>query len=67
MDIEGFDYPVLESADFTVSRPKVICVEARFHETDKFRDLLCGYTWAARLYMNLVFVHNDYFYDRIFK
>lgn len=58
MDIEGLDYSVLESAQFTDSMPDVICVETRRHEGERMKTMMSikGYVCAIRLAENLIFV-----------
>lgn len=62
MDIEGFDYDVLKSADFSKDAPKVVCVEVRKHDVEKFRYMMAdkGYFLYCRMGENLFFVRNDY-------
>jgi FkbM family methyltransferase len=61
-DIEGYDYMVLESADFTHSAPMVICVEVRRKYSRAFQNLMHqkGYTMLLRCSENLIFVQNQY-------
>lgn len=59
IDIEGLDYEVLESADFSKSSPKVICLES--WDTPKFKRMMesQGYTLYSRHNVDLIFVRND--------
>lgn len=63
MDLEGFDYDVLYSADFNKSRPKVICVETRLKDTEKMQNMIGDkfYTLYARFGENLIFIDTPYF------
>ena len=60
IDIELLDYDVLVSADFTKSRPKVICVEIggeqRYVEMLRNR----GYHLIYKPFANAIFIHEDY-------
>jgi hypothetical protein len=60
-DIEGYDYTILESADFTESRPKVICVETRRHDTQRMSLMLLkkGYLLYCRMGENLFFIEES--------
>lgn len=62
MDIEGLDFDVLASADFSRNQPKIVCVEVRNEQSQKFKDMMRdkGYFCVARLWANLVFVRLDY-------
>lgn len=62
MDIEGLDYEVLESANFSRNPPKIICVEAWPKDGDKFKRMLFGkgYYAHSRHSVDLIFVLNDY-------
>lgn len=62
MDIEGLDYDVLVSADFSISKPKVICTEVRKEDEQPTKDLLAarGYFPLCRMISNLIFVQNEY-------
>lgn len=61
MDIEGLDYDVLKSADFSRSAPKLICVETRREDGEKMRSMMKekGYAFVARVTENLFFCRND--------
>lgn len=61
-DIEGLDYEVLRSADFTSSKPKVICTEIRSHQSNQVKDYLSthGYMPYCRCQANLIFVLRAY-------
>ena len=63
IDIEGFDHQVLDAVNFSFSRPKVICCEARVpEEIGKLKEVLCnrGYFCLCFCMHNLVFVLNEY-------
>lgn len=61
-DLEGMDYAVLKSADFTASRPKVICTEARKEDALNVWSLLQsrGFRLYCRIQENLIFVESAY-------
>src|ERR1700744_1716149 len=40
IDIEGLDYDVLKSHDFSLDGPKVMVVETRPHESEKMKEML---------------------------
>ncbi len=63
-DIEGLDYEVLESYDFNIDGPKVICVEVRESEISKFDGLLDnkGYYKFCRIGENNIYVKKQYSY-----
>lgn len=67
MDIEGYDFDVLSTADFSHSMPKVICVEVRKHDTLKFKSMMAdqGYTLYVRCSENLIFIRNN-LYESLF-
>jgi len=62
LDVEGLDYEILASADFGSSRPKVICVETRAHETIRMKRLLAKSDFSSliRCGENLIFVQSEY-------
>lgn len=62
MDLENLDYEILSRANFNSYKPKVICVEVRKTESEKFYNLLIplGYFSLARCGENLIFVLNEY-------
>ncbi len=59
-DIEGLDYVVLYSADFSHSSPLVICVETRLNESRRMIEMLRtkSFSLYCRLGGNLFFVHD---------
>lgn len=61
-DIEGLDYDVLKSADFSQSSPKVIVSETRRHSSEPVKKLLHerGYFCYCRMSENLFFVREEY-------
>ncbi|SDH92173.1 methyltransferase, FkbM family [Pseudobutyrivibrio sp. 49] len=61
-DIEGLDYEVLESYDFLKDGPKVICVEVREKDINKFDDMLDGkgYYKFCRIGENNIYVQKKY-------
>lgn len=64
IDIEGMDLPVLESLDFQVTFPKVICAEVVSGDVDyseKMNSLLAsrGYKLAFRAGCNIMYVRGD--------
>ena len=63
VDIEGLDALVLTTADFSGSKPKVICVEAYGEGKEEvIRNFLKnqGYFAICRFIYNLIFVGNQY-------
>lgn len=60
-DIEGLDFDVLSTADFSHSSPMVICVETRRHATARMVAMLerKGYFVYCRLGENLFFVRKN--------
>lgn len=63
LDVEGFDYAILEDTMFhPEDYPKVICVEARKHEQERFKMLLAfrGYKCLIRLAENLIFIRSEF-------
>lgn len=66
-DIEGFDHDVLASADFSKSKPMVICSEIRPWDSQKTKDMLVdkGYFTYCRTQANLIFI--DYrLYNKVY-
>jgi hypothetical protein len=64
IDVEGLDYEILASADFSRSSPKIICVEVVSGSGDisgQMRELLCsrGYVVAAKTIGNTIFVRKE--------
>lgn len=61
LDLEGMDFAVLESADFSESRPRVIVVEVRRGESADLKSMLAarGYACYCRMSANLFFVQED--------
>ena len=61
-DIEGLDYVVLESYDLENNGPKVIAVEVRENEIEKFDMMLNrkGYFRFCRIGENNIYVKNEY-------
>lgn len=63
LDVEGFDYGILETARFFPDHsPKVICVEVRKHQSEAFKAMLAlrGFFSLVRLAENMIFVRNEY-------
>lgn len=62
LDTEGFDYEILYWADFTVTKPKIICVEVRRSENSKFDRLLRqrGYFRHCRMGENVIYIQPRY-------
>lgn len=56
IDIEGLDYDVLAEADFSHSKPKIVCVES--WDTLKFKNMMTlkGYRIYSRHSVNLIFI-----------
>jgi FkbM family methyltransferase len=64
IDVEGLDYDILRSADFSRSSPKIICVEVISGSGDMsgpMRELLGqrGYVIAAKTIGNTIFVRKE--------
>lgn len=61
-DIEGLDYAVLWGTDFANVGPKVICVEVKSNEIDKFDDMMKAkdYFRFCRIGVNNIYVRNEY-------
>ncbi len=64
IDIEGLDYDVLRTTDFT-DGPYVVCVETRKHASHKMELMMLShdYILMARLGENMIFVKDDV-YDK---
>ncbi len=62
IDIEGLDYDVLRTADFSKSQPKVICAEVLPKDSDEFCSMMSskGYYKHSRHSVDLIFVLNEY-------
>lgn len=62
IDIEGLDYEVLQSFDFSDDGPKVICTEVRSVDIEKFDKLLDekGYFRFCRIVSNHFYVRKEY-------
>lgn len=66
LDVEGLDYEILESFDFSKTRPKVICVEfisgdgSNVHSGIKALMSERGYFLYFKTVGNAFYVHNDY-------
>lgn len=60
-DIEGLDFEVLKSADFSKSKPKVICTENK-DDGVALKELLAphGFECLIRVCENLIFVQKEY-------
>jgi len=57
-DIEGMDFEVLQAADFSKSKPRIIVVEVRRGDSAHFKSLLAdrGYICYCRMGENLFFI-----------
>lgn len=73
LDVEGMDYPVLQSFDFRKYRPKVFCLETLTYTEDKSERKLTeiislmhanGYLTYADTYINTIFVDTAAWRDR---
>ncbi len=64
-DIEGLDYDVLEQYDLRNNGPKVISVEVRPDDSDRFDDMLekKDYFRFCRIGENNIYVRNEYSMD----
>lgn len=62
IDIEGLDYEVLSSYDFSVTAPKIICVETNDENREDFKKMLDekGYFLYSRHNIDLIFVKKEY-------
>lgn len=58
-DLEGFDYDILQAANFLKSAPMVICVET--WDATAMTDMLMlkGFSPYCRMYANVIYVRND--------
>lgn len=61
-DIEGLDYEVLQSYDMKEEGPRIVCVEVRQREIDKFDELMTlqEYYRFCRLGENNIYVRNEF-------
>jgi hypothetical protein len=61
-DLEGLDYEVLESADFSFTKPKVICSEIRQDQSLQTKQMLNqkGFTYICKFSENHIFIDNEY-------
>lgn len=61
IDIEGFDYKVLKSADFQTTYPKVICVEVNDQEFPRMVSLMKSRSFLPyiRTISNTIFLHES--------
>ena len=61
IDIEGYDYAVLEASDFSKSSPMVICAEAGDWNINEMNEMLWkkGYFPFHRSKGNVVYIRND--------
>lgn len=57
-DIEGFDYEILCTSDFSKSKPVVICVETRMHNTEAMCRMMTeqGFRPYCRMGENIIFI-----------
>jgi FkbM family methyltransferase len=62
LDLEGLDLAVLKSADFSISRPRVVIAELQGEEAEEARLLMYGWGFRVlcRMVSNLLFVHEDW-------
>lgn len=67
VDIEGLDFDVIQSADFSNSMPDVIVVETRRHDSKRMAAMLeeRGYITYCRMGENLFFVQFKYL-DKVY-
>jgi hypothetical protein len=63
-DLEGLDLAVLENADFSKTKPKIICSEISQKESiyTKMVMLNAGYAFLCRIGSNLIFVDFNYYH-----
>ena len=61
IDIEGYDYRVLKSANFKTSFPKVICVEVNNKEFPAMQELMYSYNYLPymKTFSNTIFLHES--------
>jgi FkbM family methyltransferase len=71
IDVEGMDFQIFNSLDFSRSKPKVICIETVEYSTDgrgkKEKELIelihrSGFTIFADTYVNSIFVENEFWF-----
>jgi hypothetical protein len=62
MDLEGLDLAVLKTADFSLSRPRVVIAELQGADAAEARPLMAnwGFRVLCRMVSNLLFVHDDW-------
>ena len=62
MDLEGLDLAVLKTADFSLSRPRVVIAELQGADAAEARPLMAnwGFRVVCRMVSNLLFVHDDW-------
>ena len=64
VDCEGFDWEVISTLDFSIHRPKVVCVESIWEDggANRFYDFFQGQNYAlhANLPSNAIFVDRDF-------
>jgi hypothetical protein len=62
LDLEGLDFSVLGTADFSKSRPHVVISELRGAEAEESRRLMAkwGYRVLCRMMANLIFAHEEW-------
>lgn len=58
-DLEGLDFEVLQKADFTRSRPIIICVECREYQSTSMQIMMRdqGYSYYCRMGENIIFIY----------
>jgi len=65
LDVEGLDWQILQSLDFTRFRPRTVCVETVTHiqqtKIQEILDWMCdrGYTVYADTFINTIFVERQ--------
>lgn len=62
LDVEGWDYDILESANFADSGPQIIVAELRKKQTFAAREMMSrqSYTQVCRLGENMIFCRNEH-------
>lgn len=62
MDLEGLDLAVLKTADFSISRPRVVIAELQGADAAEARLLMAdwGFRVLCRMVSNLLFVHEEW-------
>ena len=64
VDCEGFDWEVISTLDFSIHRPKVVCVESAWEDggANRFYDFFQSKNYAlhAKLPCNAIFVDRDF-------